>query len=460
MAIIHGRAPQPQAASVVTRIVVKLHEGVPPTAAGSDEAGALRRAAPELRFRSYLTDADRLLASRSAMFERYLVAEVPDRDAAQALARRLQPYRRSRKPMSRAGPRRRPPSIRRTTRAAPTRATSPRRPRNRRPVGLVVTDGDGVGFVDVEQGWTLNHEDLAGAENHAALRGQSGLSGPRHGRAWRGASPSTTRSATSGSRRARSGRVVSQYRTATTYDTAAAILSAAGAMSAGDVMLLEAQTTVAGSTYPAGRGRDRRCSMRSRHAVDLGIVVVEAGGNGVETISMPGRRRRKARLNRNSADFRDSGAIMVGAATRPPRTRRLSFSNSAAGSIATPGARRSTPRGDGWTGQPRRTPTRHGFGGTSGASPIIAGAALLLQSWRKRRSHAAYGPDTVRSLLSDPRTGTASANPADRPDRRHAQSARSHRAAGRRRGPLRVVNDRLSRNSIHPVRPASMTPRV
>ena len=52
-----------------------------------------------------------------------------------------------------------------------------------------------------------------------------------------------------------------------------------------------------------------------------------------------------------------------------------------------------------------------GFGGTSGASAMVAGAAVLLQSWRQTRRSMVYSPDILRALLSSTRN-TASASPA------------------------------------------------
>ena len=380
------RRPSPKPLSAVTRIVVKLREGVAPAAAGSDEAGALRRAAPELRFRSYLTDADRLLASRSGMFERYLVAEAPDRDAAQALARRLHDLPEVEEAYVEGGP-------------TPPPAVSPDDdPRSANqgylaaaPDGIdarwawSVTDGGGIGFVDVEQGWTLNHEDLVDAK--ITLLSGVNQAYPGHGTAVLGEvlAVDNTRGDIGIAPRA-SGRVVSQFRTSTTYDTAAAILSAAGSMQAGDVMLLEAQTTVAGSTFLPVEAETAVFDAIS-HAVGLGIVVVEAGGNGVKRSRRLARRGRQGAaeprqlgLSRFRRDPRRRG--------RPParRTAGSASPTSAAGSIATPGASRSTPPATVGPGT-RRTRTRPASAAPPARSPIIAGAALLLQSWRKRRGH-------------------------------------------------------------------------
>jgi len=412
MAMIHGQAPEPQPARVVPRIVVKLREGAAPPAAAADVAGALRRAAPELRFRSYLTDADRLLASRSAVFDRYLVAEAADRDAAEALARRLHDLPEVEEAYVEGGP------------TPPPTVAPDDDPRSRNqgylaaaPAGIdarwawSVTDGQGVGFVDVEQGWTLNHEDLAGA-NIVLLSGVN-QAYPGHGTAVLGEVLAVDNTLGDiGIAPRAGGRVVSQYRTSTTYDTAAAILSAADSMSAGDVMLLEAQTTVAGSTFLPVEVETATFDA-IRHAVDLGIVVIEAGGNGSNDLDAWRDADGKARLNRNSPDFRDSGALLVGAASAAAPHARLGFSNSGSRVDCYAWGESIDTTGDGWTGTGTNTYTT-GFGGTSGASPIIAGAVLLLQSWRKQGGHAPYAPGTVRSLLSDPTTGTASASAADR----------------------------------------------
>lgn len=106
-------------------------------------------------------------------------------------------------------------------------------------------DGHGIRFVDLESGWTLNHEDLAAAnislisglnqdfQGHgtAVLGEVAAIDNQRGGV---GIAPGATV------------RVVSQWRTATDYSTAAAILSAGQAMSRGDVLLLEAQTNFNG----------------------------------------------------------------------------------------------------------------------------------------------------------------------------------------------------------------------
>ena len=52
------------------------------------------------------------------------------------------------------------------------------------------------------------------------------------------------------------------------------------------------------------------------------------------------------------------------------------------------------------------------FGGTSGASPIVTGAALAVQGIAEANLHYRFSPYQMRALLSNPATGTASNNPA------------------------------------------------
>src|SRR5215470_4067992 len=95
-------------------------------------------------------------------------------------------------------------------------------------------DGTGVGFVDLEQGWTLDHEDLVAA-------GITIISGVNtiyagHGTAVLGEVLAVDNTIGDlGIAPIANARVVSQWRDDSTYNTAEAILSAAAVMSAGEV---------------------------------------------------------------------------------------------------------------------------------------------------------------------------------------------------------------------------------
>lgn len=271
------------------------------------------------------------------------------------------------------------------------------------------TDGSGVGFVDLEQGWTLNHEDLLAA----GITIISGVSNAYkgHGTAVLGevVAVDNTRGGVGIAPEA-SARVVSQYRTTTTYSTAAAIVSAADAMSPGDVLLLEAQTTVSHwSGYLPVEVEDAVFDA-IRDAVDAGIVVVEAGGNGSNDLDAYTDAAGRHILDRDDPDFRDSGAIMVGAGSSTAPHSRLSFSNHGSRIDCYGWGEGIDTTGDGWTGT-STTAYTGSFGGTSGASPIVSGAALLLQSWRRAATGSPMWPGAVRRWLSS-NINTPSADPA------------------------------------------------
>ncbi|WP_430647415.1 S8 family peptidase [Agromyces sp. GXS1127] len=272
------------------------------------------------------------------------------------------------------------------------------------------TDGTGIGFVDLEQGWTLNHEDLAAA----GITIISGVSQAYHGHGTAVLGEVVAVDNAKGGvgiAPAASARVVSQFRTSTTYSTAAAIISAADAMSPGDVLLLEAQTTAAGSSTTYLPVEVEQAVFDAiRDAVDAGIVVVEAAGNGGNDLDDWTDASGRHLLKVGDADYRDSGAIMVGAASSAAPHSRLSFSNHGSRIDCYAWGQNVDTTGDGWTGT-STTAYTGSFGGTSGASPIVTGAAVLLQSWQRARSGHPFSPGTVRSWLSSS-LNTPSADPA------------------------------------------------
>ena len=276
-----------------------------------------------------------------------------------------------------------------------------------------VGDGTGVGFVDVEQGWTLTHEDLADA-NITIISGVS-QAYHGHGTAVLGevAAVDNTRGGVGIAPRATT-RVVSQFRTATSYNTAEAILDAVAAMNPGDVLLLEAQTSYPGAGGYVPVEVEQAVFDAISFATSQGIVVVEAGANGSVDLDAFTDVNGHQILNRTSPDFQDSGAIIVGAASAGAPHTRLGFSNFGSRIDCYAWGQQIDTCGDGWTGT-SNTAYTSSFGGTSGASPIVTGAALLLQSWRVSSGEAPYGPGTLRDLLSNPDVNTPSADPvADR----------------------------------------------
>lgn len=267
--------------------------------------------------------------------------------------------------------------------------------------------GDGVWFADVEGGWNLGHEDLAGVDHvHVAGRPIDDPSWQAHGTAVlgevvgrdnglgvTGLTPAVERVVTA-----------SIWRTS----VADAIFAAQRALRPGDVLLIELQ----------GEGPRRRWLPVEywndafeviQHATSRGVIVIEAAGNGGEDLD------HRAYGGAFDRARRDSGAILVGAGA-PPRPgftdrARLDFSNHG-GRVDVQGWGRRVATldyGDLQACADGRGParTRHytdEFSGTSSASPIVAGAAIALQGVRRAAGLAPLTPAAMRSLLVE--TGT------------------------------------------------------
>jgi subtilase family protein len=272
-------------------------------------------------------------------------------------------------------------------------------------------DGQSVGFVDMEQGWTLNHEDLVGAavslisgDNHNYWGHGTGVLGEvvavDNTKGDVGIAPSAT------------ARVISQWRTSATFNTADTIVAAAAAMAFGDVLLLEAQTNYGGySLVPVEVEPAVFDAIRLTTA--LGIVVVEAAGNGGNNLDnyMDGGNKV---LNRTDPSFKDSGAIMVGAASSTAPHSRLSFSNFGSRIDCYAWGENVDTTGNGTLFDTSTTTYTTAFNGTSSASPIIAGAALAVQGIASQSPSIGFrfSPWQLRDILADPTTGTASNVPA------------------------------------------------
>jgi hypothetical protein len=211
-------------------------------------------------------------------------------------------------------------------------------------------DGGGIAFVDLEQGWDLAHEDLV----RAGISIISGLDQdyPGHGTAVLGEVVGVdNRVGGVGIAPAVSARVVSQWREDGTYNTAEAILSAVDAMKPGDVLLLEAQ-----ASYPTAAGFvpvevELAVFDAIQFATSQGIVVVEAGANGSVDLDEFQDLDGKQILNRGSRDFRDSGAILVGAASAAAPHERLGFSNFGSRVDCFAWGESIDTCGDGWQGR-------------------------------------------------------------------------------------------------------------
>jgi len=274
------------------------------------------------------------------------------------------------------------------------------------------TGGNGAAqrLVDLEWGWTLNHEDLAAHNitlisgvNHSYFFHGSGVLGEI-------AAVDNTVGCVGIVPGLGSVRCVGQHLSGGGYSTSQPILDAIAVMTFGDVLLLEAQTSLWGYVMVPVEIEPAVFEV-IRLATALGIVVVQAGGNGAVDLDAVVNPSGQQILNRASADFQDSGAIVVGAASSTAPHSRLSFS--CFGSrIDCYGWGENV---DTLSSDSTNTATNlytSGFNGTSSASPIVTGAALAVQGLAEANLGHRLGPWQVRALLSDPATGTPSQTPA------------------------------------------------
>ncbi|WP_144502226.1 putative mucin/carbohydrate-binding domain-containing protein [Bacillus thuringiensis] len=272
-------------------------------------------------------------------------------------------------------------------------------------------DGKDTTFVDMEYGWLLNHEDLVN-KNIKLMSGQNISQHRAHGTSVLGIVASEDNQIGNiGIAPKANVKVISQIRDNGIYNTADAILSAVHNLQAGDILLLEAQASYDGygdKYLPVEVHPDIFDAIRV--GADKGIIIIEAGANGSNDLDNFKDRNGKKILNRNSPDFKDSGAIMVGAGSSTVPHKRLWFSNY--------GSRLDVY---GWgenvdttSANPSQNTTNlytSTFSGTSSASPIIAGAATSIQGIAKEHRGSPYTPAELRNILSNPNTGTKSQDP-------------------------------------------------
>jgi hypothetical protein len=279
---------------------------------------------------------------------------------------------------------------------------------------------------DLEQGWNVSHQDLGQVTAppvYGVNRADEGGS-PDHGTAVLGelaaASPSTSTS-TLAVKGAAAGFgqfiLASHYRSrtetgpfaGTNGHVAAAIVQALpkvgtqfpGALVAGDVLLLEVQRGLLPTEV------DEADCDAIRLASGLGVIVIEAAGNGGFNLDASTDPDTHRSLRRGDSGFRDSGAVLVGAARASLPHDREPFSNYGSRLDCYGWGETVTTCGFGdLSGTSAVNAYTNTFSGTSSASPIVAGAAVLLQSLYNARTSEKLDPRAMRDLLSDPATGT------------------------------------------------------
>lgn len=214
------------------------------------------------------------------------------------------------------------------------------------------------------------------------------------------------------------------------YDVGAAVLECVDALDAGDVILIEQQFSGPNAT---GVGQVGLVPVEwfkpwyddIKTAVAAGIIVVEAAGNGGENLDdadySTGNNGHYPFLAQN-----DSGAIIVGSAN-PPSSGALARARRATSTYG------STVDLQGWGAGivtagygnlfPGGTPNLNeenqwytfGFGGTSGASPIVAASAAIVQrTWELTHGGTPASPAQIKQILRStgtPQNGTDNIGP-------------------------------------------------
>jgi hypothetical protein len=277
--------------------------------------------------------------------------------------------------------------------------------------------GAGVRVIDCEWGWRFSHEDLlqnqggvvAGTSstdtNHGtAVLGE--ISGDRNTLGITGIAPDAIVSASSFNDQA----------------TSTAIVNAADRLGAGDIILLEIHRPGPRTPSPP-QGQLGFIAIEwwpddfaaIRYAVNKGIVVVEAAGNGFQNLDDPIYSQRPAGFPaswRNPFDAANpsSGAVLVGAGAPPPGTHgrdwgsdrsRLDFSNYGA-RLDTQGWGRevtSTGYGDLQGGTNADLWYTDTFSGTSSASPIVTGALACIQGALRAHGRIPLSPARAQDVL-------------------------------------------------------------
>ncbi len=289
-------------------------------------------------------------------------------------------------------------------------------------------DGAGQEVIDLEGGWTLDHEDLI---DHGAktLYGQIIDASCAHGTRVLGVICATDnrKGGVGIAPNVQSVNAVSHSGDATNIPEA--ILAAVQALPFGGVLALEAAAYWTKLALELPVETDRAVFDNVRLATAAGIAVVEAAGNwnkDLDDEDLAGfvDGDGKSMLYRDSRNFSDSGAILVGSAwARQP----------VAGAV-TPWSRRpdsnygsridcfgwgenvdtADSKTDPATGYPTTADYTFTFDGTSSATAIVAGAALSVQGMAKLSATfgARLSPKDLRRVLSDKTNGnTPTLNP-------------------------------------------------
>lgn len=299
-------------------------------------------------------------------------------------------------------------------------------------------DGVNLKFFDIESNWDLTHPDLLPAAPQFFGGGYRPLNQQFHGTGVLGiiiasdndpVDPNYRNSSLGITPNVAVTEVASYWIDSSNTDHFNTIFSAINRLEFGDVLLLEMQVRLQGSipldNLPV------EFFVANFHVIRLGtalgIVIVEAAGNDAHDLDDLSATYFKNWLKRDRPAF-DSGAILVSAAT--PWVNYPDYVHAPIVDEQGERAHNFGSRIDcyAWGSHiyttsclphPSDTPASPNpsaayyqtFGETSGASAIIAGAALSVQGMAEANLGYRLSPLQIRTLLSDQETGTQSLDP-------------------------------------------------
>jgi hypothetical protein len=307
--------------------------------------------------------------------------------------------------------------------------------------------GVNLQFFDIESNWDLTHPDLLPA---APQFTGTGISHRKAGREYHGTgvlgiviasdtNPAAPydQSSLGITPKVAMTKVDSHWVDVYNTDDFNTILRAILELNFGDVLLLEAQLNIVNSSGTIVLGNlPVEFFLHNfdviRLGTALGIVIVEVAGNEAHDLDVLRTTYSIPWLSKNTDPKFDSGAIMVSAASpwrinpdgsaNPNDPVHAPFRDSNLVRQHNFGSRINCYA---W-GDSIHTPSCHphpsgapstafyqNFGDTSGASAIIAGAALSVQGMAEAILGYRLSPLQIRNLLSDPTTGTASQDPTN-----------------------------------------------
>ncbi|MGD9703751.1 MAG: S8 family peptidase [Acidimicrobiia bacterium] len=272
--------------------------------------------------------------------------------------------------------------------------------------------GAGVRIIDCEWGWRFTHEDLR--QNQGGVVAGTGSTDTNHGTAVLGEISGDRN--TLGVTGIAPDAVISA--SAFSVASATAIRSAADRLGPGDIILLEIHRGGPNTPSPP-QGQMGYIAIEwwpddfaaIRYAVNKGIIVVEAAGNGFQNLDDAIYGVRPAGFptswtNPFNPNNPSSGAVVVGAGAPPSGNwgtdrSRLDYSNYGARVDAQGWGREVVTTGYGnlQGGTDSDLWYTDTFSGTSSASPIVVGAIACVQGVLRARGRIPLSPSRARELL-------------------------------------------------------------